>query len=82
MYQRAICQEWVSRGYKDTCLDKTEVMVENVPQQEWQSPAWLGSYALHESHRSNLIRKFPEYYNQYWDTDDDLPYVWPTEELV
>jgi len=82
MYQRAICYEWVLRGYKDTCLEKTEAMVENVPSSEWEQPTWLGSHALHESHRSNLTRKLPEHYNQYWDVDNELPYVWPTEELV
>jgi len=82
MYQRAICNEWTSRGYKDTCLEKTEALVANIPSSEWEQPSWLGNYELHESHRSNLTRKFPEWYGEFWDEPNDLPYVWPEEELV
>lgn len=43
-----------------------------------QPPPWLGDESLHLSHRSNLLRKMPEHYRQYWpDERDDLPYVWP-----
>lgn len=41
-------------------------------------PWWLGLPALHYSHRSNLIRKDPEYYGRYgWKVEPDLPYYWP-----
>jgi hypothetical protein len=81
-YQRAICNEWTSRGYKDTCLEKTQAIVNNIPQEEWQQPAWLGDESIHESHRSNLTRKFPEWYGVLWDEPNDLPYVWPEEVLL
>lgn len=42
------------------------------------APPWLGNEALHSSHRSNLLRKDPEWYGQFgWKEPDDLPYVWP-----
>jgi hypothetical protein len=41
-------------------------------------PAWLGRRDVHQSHRSNLLRKAPEHYGMHWpDEPDDLPYVWP-----
>ena len=40
-------------------------------------PKWITD-ALIESHRSNLIRKDPDYYGPKWpNTPPDLPYVWP-----
>ena len=42
------------------------------------SPPWWGQDAVHESHRSNLIRKHPEHYEPLFpSTEKDLPYVWP-----
>jgi len=41
-------------------------------------PPWLGNEKLHASHRSNLLRKSPEYYGRFgWSESPDLPYVWP-----
>lgn len=40
-------------------------------------PWWMGDEEFHQSHRSNLLRKMPEHYRQYWsDEPDDIPYVW------
>ena len=79
LYQKSICDEWVRRGYKDTCLEKSQTLVANVPVSEWNAPFWLGNYELHESHRSNLSRKAPEHYNQFWSVSDNLEYVWPVQ---
>jgi hypothetical protein len=53
-YGTAICTEWLQRGYQDSCLGKiydfTHLAAAN-------APSWLGSPALHASHRSNLLRK-------------------------
>ena len=82
-YQNAICTFWGSFKYKDTCLDKTaEVLgLPILGQTALDSsllPPWLGDHAFHLSHRSNLLRKFPEWYRAFWPDDpDDLPYVWP-----
>ena len=40
-------------------------------------PPWLGDERVHASHRSNLLRKFPEHYTQFgWKEKSDLPYHW------
>jgi hypothetical protein len=41
-------------------------------------PPWLGNEEFHRSHRSNLLRKDPDYYRQFFDEPDDLPYCWPS----
>jgi hypothetical protein len=44
-------------------------------------PWWLGDNRLHSSHRSNLLRKMPDYYVQFkWTDDPAAPYWWPTQE--
>jgi hypothetical protein len=84
-YQTAICNEWVRRGYRDTCLDKSKQVVslyiDHVIQlQEKDDPWWLGDERLHSSHRSNLLRKDKVFYNQWnWSEPDDLPYFWPSD---
>jgi hypothetical protein len=46
-------------------------------------PKWWGTDKVHASHRSNLLRKDPVYYSQYgWSELSDLPYYWPTKELL
>lgn len=78
LYGQAICTEWIVRGYRDTMLKRFSsqrragiVML----------PPWLGDVKFHRSHKSNLLRKFPEHYRKFWPTlRDDLPYVWPTEK--
>ena len=73
-YGVAMCEEWKARGYKDTTLEKIVALVE--PDAS-DLPDWWGRPDIVESHRSNLIRKAPEFYRPVWvDTPDDLPYVW------
>jgi len=80
-YQEAICNRWVTElGYRDTCLDKTRETYYTLPselQNEGVWPEWLGDEEFHLSHRSNLLRKKPEHYGQFWDDPADLGYVWP-----
>lgn len=41
-------------------------------------PAWWGDESVHASHRSNLLRKDPQFYSAFgWSEPHDLPYVWP-----
>jgi ribosome modulation factor len=76
-YSVAICDEWTSRGYKDTCRGKILDMQPLVF--TTNRPPWLGNHAFHASHRSNLLRKFPEHYGQFgWTEPMDLAYVYPT----
>lgn len=76
-YGLTICEEWIARGYKDTCYDKiSEVFKSSFIQSS--PPEWLGYPAFHLSHQSNLIRKMPEHYGKLWpEVPNDLPYVWP-----
>ena len=82
-YGGVICQEWITRGYKDTCLDKIyNVFYNNTTFEErahkFLKPAWYGDTRIHVSHQSNLLRKDPTYYgSQFNDVPSDLPYFWP-----
>lgn len=41
-------------------------------------PEWFGNESLYASHRSNLLRKYPDWYSQFgWTEPNNLPYVWP-----
>jgi hypothetical protein len=76
-YQEAVISEWVGRGYKDTCLEKTRTAFQAISSAS-SYPEWLGDPALHASHRSNLLRKDFTYYSQFgWTEPADLEYVWP-----
>src|SRR5579875_424711 len=76
-YGLAICDEWDRRGYPDTVRAKLAVH-ERESGQPVVPPPWLGDEALHASHRSNLLRKDPDWYGRFgWAEPPDLPYVWP-----
>lgn len=74
-YGIAICLEWIGRGYKDTCLQK--ILDEQRRFTNTGMPVWFGRGDFHRSHRSNLLRKNPEHYSQYFSEPNDLEYVWP-----
>ncbi len=76
VYGIAICREWLVRGFNDTCADKIAAFSSGDIITD--APAWFGSDPFHASHRSNLLRKFPEHYAQFkWTDGPDLPYIWP-----
>lgn len=75
-YGVAICSEWISRGYNDTCLEKIKAFGQA---DDKALPPWWGDEMVHSSHRANLLRKFPEHYGQFgWKENPDMPYFWPT----
>lgn len=78
-YGIMICDEWIRRGYKDTCRTKLrEIENEiNPTLQVTNTPMWLqDEFCL--SHQSNLVRKNPDHYCKYFpDVPDNLPYIWP-----
>ena len=81
-YGIVICEEWLSRGYKDTCKEKIQTFSydSEVPYylKLKEYPLWLGNEAFHASHRSNLLRKDPVWYGKFgWEESDDLEYIWP-----
>jgi len=74
-YGLAVCGEWVRRGYADSLAAKITAMGHKIPA---VPPPWLGDGRLHSSHRSNLLRKFPDHYGRFgWEEPSDLPYYWP-----
>ena len=85
-YAIAVCQEWRRRGFNDSLLEQFEEASRDIlasycevsPSSAFGTPAWLGNEAVHRSHRSNLLRKSPEFYGQFgWAEPSNLPYVWP-----
>ena len=79
-YQFHICREWVDRGYKDSCYEKTKAVYDQhrrwTEEKDW--PYWTGSERFHLSHQSNLLRKDYVYYSQYFPgVPIDMDYVWP-----
>lgn len=81
LYQHATVDEWLARGYPDTCLEKTLDVYERMfdPNLEiFEMPPWFGEPAFHLSHQSNLIRKNPEHYGPLFPgVPTHLPYIWP-----
>lgn len=76
VYGLRVCEEWTRRGYKDSLTQFFKVRLQIMP----MFPSWLGDPAFHASHRSNLLRKLPAHYRQFWPGEPaDLPYIWPKE---
>jgi len=76
-YGIAVCTTWRERGYQDTLLPFFEEQVRN---RLLILPSWLCDRKFHLSHKSNLLRKQPDHYRQFWPRlSADLPYVWPTQ---
>lgn len=72
-YLRACIIEWEMRGFRNSIA-----MPEFVPPCDFNYPGWFGREDFHASHRSNLIRKNPDFYRTYgWTESPDLPYIWP-----
>ena len=84
VYGTTICAEWKARGYKDAMQARIGEYFYKFPESEDGLPSWFGNDEFHLSHRSNLVRKFPEHYLQYWPgMSPDLEYVWPVgRELI
>ncbi len=83
-YGLAVVEEWCGRGHSDTTRPNiVEFTCPRVPLAEpdlprAELPPWLGSPALHRSHRAALVRKDPGFYGAVFpDASPTLPYVWP-----
>jgi hypothetical protein len=70
-YMNAAIEEWMRRGYNNTmAIRSCERMM--------KMPDWFGNEAFHASHRSNLLRKDPDFYSKHgWTESPDMEYVWP-----
>jgi hypothetical protein len=79
-YALDMVDEWTDRGNADSTRP---LITEFAPEAALAGaalamPSWMGNEALHLSHRSNLVRKAPEFYAPLFPgVADDLPYVWP-----
>lgn len=77
-YINAICEEWTSRGYRDTVKAKTNDLLQS--NSSGCLPDWFGNAEFHAAHRSNLLRKNIEFYSRYnWQEKPGLEYVWPSK---
>lgn len=77
LYGYTICTEWKARGYKDTLQEYFYNYFDLLADSEIIYPSWLGDARIHDSHKSNLLRKYPEWYSQFnWNVPDNLPYYW------
>ncbi len=88
-YGLAMVRVWRERGFADTTqtlIAEFAPDVLGVPQEELARagmlPSWIGTEAIHLSHRSNLLAKEPDFYRPLFQPlfgaePEDLPYVWP-----
>ena len=83
-YGLAMTDAWTAGGRADTVrgqLLEFAPEVDGIGQDQIEMPPWLGDEAFHLSHRSNLVRKDPEFYRPHFGgVPDDLPYIWPLPE--
>lgn len=74
MYGRAICSEWISRGYVDNMIGRFDI------HESHDLPAFIGNEKFHASHRSALLFKKYDYYIKFgWTEPAEYNYVWPTK---
>ena len=71
-YYNESLKQWAFRGYQNKLLQP-------IFTSRWSGyPSWFGLNEFHASHRSNLLRKLPEWYGRFgWLESSDLPYYWP-----
>ena len=74
-YGVAMCDEWLQRGFIDTCRPR-------IIAQSWgdavRHPPWLGDEAFHLAQQAALLRLDRYHYRPHFPTTpDNLPYVWP-----
>lgn len=75
-YHNLAIEEWIKRGYNNNM----SMMAYNAVTMKF--PPWVGDEDFHASHRSNLLRKDPEFYGVYgWKEPDNLEYIWPGQQL-
>lgn len=78
-YTIVMCDEWTSRGYKDSIKPIVDAMFDDHP--DYIKPWWMDNPEIYKTHQSNLIRKMPEYYGPLFPgVPDNLPYWWPVTE--
>jgi hypothetical protein len=77
-YSLAMCEDWIKRGYKDTCFDKITAFWNKRKKTDY--PEWWGREEFHSSHRQVLLSKDLEWYGQFgWTETPKYEYWWPTQ---
>lgn len=77
-YGAATCNEWIRRGFNDSLLGWFEARSNGVT----EAPNHF-TESFFASHRSNLLRKNPEFYSVLFpETRADLPYLWPVASTI
>jgi len=74
MYYNTILNEWIRRGYNNTMQHE---YIDIFSLATTKNPPWLTDKFC-AAHRSNLLRKDPEWYGQFgWKEKPDMEYIWP-----
>ena len=77
IYAVAIVNEWINRGYKDSMMPFFLDKLQKFANYNRECPYWMGG-RIHTTHRSNLLRKLPDHYEQFnWGGGSELEYHWP-----
>lgn len=77
-YGKAICKEWILRGYKDNLLIVFENFLVLSPKKKIEYPFWLGLEEFHSKHRAALLAKDFDWYSQFgWEEKPEVNYMWP-----
>lgn len=66
--------------YRDKFLEEFLQVVRALrrPGEPARYPIWMRDWSIMTSHRSNLLRKKPDWYSRFgWLVKKDLPYKWP-----
>jgi hypothetical protein len=81
VYLKAMLDEWASRGYKSPkTLEHYERLSSIIKNYSLIEPPWV-TKKFCDSHKSNLIRKKPEYYSNLWpNMPNNLEYIWPVKK--
>lgn len=87
-YTMTIIEHWIERGYEDNLRYKFRPLCAehninlDLDLKKIEMPYWFGDSKFHKSHKSNLIRKYPEHYGKLWpDVPNDLEYIWPSGKV-
>ena len=78
LYHDLAIVEWTRRGFKNNMKPRTSgYPIQFIMALLDSKPEWLTDKFC-AAHRSNLLRKDPEFYGKYgWKEPNDLPYIWP-----
>jgi hypothetical protein len=67
-YAIAICEVWISKGYKDSLLPYFQCMLEYLSRYQRfgdKFPPWL-TFGFSQNHKALLYKKDPEYYKDWY----------------